>query len=287
MKTNLLLLDSYNNIENLLSFAFSFSNRFRRQLKIVYVFDIKWMSQSYMVGATAPIDAGMVHAEKTAREEFNVAEKKIKALVKDYLEHNMVQIPYEVETSELNRLGLVEAELEKNKDMMLLVSNHQSYTELSGGLISYPNMLEHAKCPVLVIPENISQVDLKNVVYASDYNPEDITSLKHLCKFLNESEHSQVTVLHNEKEMNFEEKMKWKGFGEIVKEEVDFDNFSFVLENRKDFVKSIEEYSSSHQTDLLVLMHEKKGFFEQLFSSSEVKNALTHFDKPLLVYHEK
>lgn len=287
MKTNLLLLDSYKNIENLLSFAFSFSNRFKRQLKIVYVLDLKWMSQSYMVGSTAPIDAGMAHAEKTAREQFNVAEKKIKSLVNEYLENNLVQVPYEVETSELNRLSIVESELEKNNDLMLLVSNHQSYAELSGRLISYLNIIEHVKCPVLVIPEDTSQVVLQNVVYASDYNPEDITSLRHLSNFLDDAGHSKITVLHNQSEMDFEEKMKWKGFSEIVKEEVDFDNFSFALENRKDFVNSIEEFSSTHNTDLLVLMHEKKGFFKQVFSSSEVKNALTHIDKPLLVYHEK
>eukprot|EP00764_Aduncisulcus_paluster_P013298 gnl/Carplike_NY0171/6694_a9197_197.p1 GENE.gnl/Carplike_NY0171/6694_a9197_197~~gnl/Carplike_NY0171/6694_a9197_197.p1 ORF type:complete len:170 (-),score=7.92 gnl/Carplike_NY0171/6694_a9197_197:580-1089(-) len=169
---------------------------------------------------------------------------------------------------------------------MLLVSNNQSYTELSGGLISYPNIVEHVKCPVFVIPENTSNVGFKNVVYATDYNPEDITSLRHLSRFLKQAEHAQITVLHNEKNIDFDEKIRWKGFSEIIKEEVDFDNFDFTLEDRKDFMTGIEEYSTTHKTDLLVLMHEKKGFFEQVFSSSEVKNVLTHFDKPVLVYHE-
>ena len=286
MKTNLLLLDSYKNIEDLLSFAFSFSNRFKRKLKIVYVFDLKWMSQSYMIGATAPIDAGLVHAEKTAREEFNVAESKIRSSVENYLKHNLVQIPYEIKTSELNRIDLVENELKEDNDLMLLVSNHQSYAELSGGLVKYPNIVEHVKCPVFVIPKSTSVVGFKNVVYATDYNPEDITSLKHLSKFLKQSEHAKITVLHNEKDVDFDEKMRWKGFSEIIKEEVDFDNFDFTLETCKDFMKGIEEYSATHKADLLVLMHEKKGFFEQVFSSSEVKNVLTHFDKPVLVYHE-
>ncbi len=287
MKTNLLLLDSYKNIESLLSFAFSFSNRFNRKLKIKYVFDFQWMSQAYMGGATASMNAGVVYAEKKAREEFGVAEAKIRSLAEEYLKHNLVKIPYEVSTSELNRIDLVDEEFKKDKDLMLLVSNNQSYAELSGGIISYPNIIEHVKCPVFVIPENTPQVMLKNVVYASDYNPEDINSLTHLCDFLKEAEHATVTILHNEKEVDFNEKMKWRGFGEIVKEEVDFDNFNFALETRKDVKKGIEEYSSANKTDLLVLMHEKKGFFEQVFSSSEVKNVLTHFNKPVLVYHEK
>ncbi|MCG6187890.1 universal stress protein [Maribellus maritimus] len=287
MKTNLLLLDSLKNSESLLSFAFSFSNRFRRKLKIIYVFDLKWMGQSYMSGATAPMDAGFIHAEKMARKEFEEAQTKLRAMVDEYLKHNLTQVPYEISTSELNRVDLVEEELKKDKDLMLLINNYQSYAELSGGLIHYPNIINDVKCPVFVIPEDTPHVILKDVVYATDYNPEDITSLKHLSTFLKQAEHTHIMVLHNEKEVDFDEKLKWKGFKEVVKEEVDFDNFDFTLESQEDFRKGIEDYSSEHKTDLLVLMHEKKGFFEQFFSSSDVKNVLTHFDKPVLVYHEQ
>ena len=287
MKTNLLLLDSYKNIESLLAFAFSFSNRFNRKLKIVYVFDLKWMSQSYMVGATAPMDAGLAHAEKTAGEEFRVAKRKIRSVVDEYLKHNLVQMPHEIVTSQVNRITLVEEEWKKDPDLMLLVSNHQSYAELSGGLISHPNIIEHVKCPVFIVPENTSHAILSEVVYATDYNPEDIASLKHLSAFLRLAEHARITVLHNAKDDSFNEKMKWKGFREIVREEVGADTIDFVLETQKDFFEGIEEYATNHNIDLLVLMHEKKGFFEQLFSSSEVKNVLTNFDKPVLVYHEK
>jgi nucleotide-binding universal stress UspA family protein len=286
MKTNLLLLDSYKNIESLLAFAFSFCNRFNRKLKIVYVFDLKWMSQSYMVGATAPMDAGLAHAEKTAGEEFRIAKRKIRSVVDEYLKHNLVQMPHEIVTSQVNRITLVEEEWKKDPDLMLLASNHQSYAELSGGLISHPNIIEHVKCPVFIIPENISHAVLKDVVYATDYNQEDITSLKHLSGFLKQVEHARITVLHNAKDNSFDEKMKWKGFCEIVREEVGADDIDFVLETQKDFFGGIEEYASNHNIDLLVLMHEKQGFFEQLFSSSEVKNVLTHFDKPVMVYHE-
>lgn len=286
MKTNLLLIDSFKNLENLLSFAFSFSNNYNRKLSIVYVFDLKWMN-SYMLGATAPMSAGLAQVEKAATEEFKTAEARIESAVEEYLKHNMIKIPYEIKSSKTNRISLVEEEIKKDKDLMLLISNHQSYSELSNGLIRYPNIIEHVKCPVFVIPENVTYIQPRNVVYATDYNPEDISSLKHLSKFLRNAEHVNITVLHNEQKLDFDEKIWWKGFKETIKEEVDFDNFAFVLEKRKDFLEGIEEYSSEHDTDLLVLMHEKKGFFDQIFSSSDVKNVLTNFDKPVLVYHEK
>ncbi|HKI89608.1 MAG TPA: universal stress protein [Draconibacterium sp.] len=287
MKTNLLLLDSYRNIENLVSFAFSFSNRFNRKLKITYVFDFSWMSQSYVVGATGPVDPSLVTAETQAKKEFDVAEKKIRGIVTEYMKHNAVKVPFEIGVSQINRIDLVNEELEQNQGMILLISNHQSYTELSDGLVGYPNIIEHAKCPVFVIPENTSLPVLKNVVYATGYNPEDITSLKHLSNFMKQSENTHITVLHNEKDYNFDEKLKWAGFKEIVKEEIDAKDFGFTLKTRKDFLRGIEEYTAENNPDLLVVLHENKGFFKHIFTSNEIKNVLTHFNKPVLVYHEK
>lgn len=43
MKTNLLLLHTYKNIEDLIHFAFRFSNRFKHKSEIYYVSDFNWM----------------------------------------------------------------------------------------------------------------------------------------------------------------------------------------------------------------------------------------------------
>ena len=287
MKTNLLLLDSYKNMENLISYAFSFSNRYNRNLKIVYVFDFSWMSSSYMVGATGTFDPSLVTAETHARKEFDVAEKKIREIAADYLKHNAIGITFEIEVTQTNRIELVNEELKKNPDLFLLISNHQSYTEISGGLVGYLNIIEHVKCPVFVIPEVSGLKMLKNVVYATDYNPEDVTSLKHLSNFLKQSENTHITVLHNERDYDFDERLKWEGFKEIVKEEMDTKDFGFELQIKKDFLMSIEEYTEENNPDLLVILKEKKGFFKQVFTSNETKNVLTHFNKPVLVYHEK
>jgi len=287
MKTNLLLLDSYRNIENLISFAFSFSNRHNRKLKIVYVFDFSWMSQSYVVSATGPVDPSLVAAETQAKKEFEVAETKIRGIAAEYMKHNAVKIPFEISVSQNSRINLVNEEVEENPGMFLIVSNHQSYTEISGGLIGYPDLIEHVKCPVFVIPENVNMAMLNNIVYATDYNPEDITSLKHLSDFMKKSENTHITVLHNERHYDFNEKLKWAGFKELLKEEMDTSNVDFTLKTRKDFINGIEEYTEEKNPDLLVILQEEKGFFEQIFTSNEIKNVLTHFNKPVLVYHQK
>ncbi len=286
MKTNLLLLDSYKNMEDLIAYAFSFSNRSKRSLKIVYVFDFEWMRQSFMVGSSGPIDPALVAVEKNAEKEFEVAESKIREVADDYMKKHAVKVPFDLKITEINRIDVVEEELDRSSDLILLISNHQSYSDATGGLIGYPNLIENVICPVFVIPENSRHAVLKEVVFATDFHEEDVEILKHLVELLHYSEGTNYTVLHNEKDAGFVEKIKWLGFREWIKEEIENKNLTFSLKIQKDIVSAIEEFSQETEPDLLVLLKEKKGFFEEVFSSNDTKSVLTHFHKPVLVYHQ-
>ncbi len=284
MKTNLLLLDSYYNLENLISTAFSFSKKFNYRLKIVYVFDFNWMRESYMVGgAGGTIDPSLVMVERNVREEFQIAENKIREAVEKPA--SVSNVPYDLAVSEINRIDLVNDELKENEETVLMISTHQSYTEASGGLIGYPNIVEHVKCPVFVIPENVSVLEFNHLVFATDYHPEDLAAIKHLISFAGEN--TTITVLHNSKEVEFHDNLKWLGFQKLCIDETGWQNFNFELMNEDDFQHSVEIYSKSQPLDLLAVVKEKRGFFRQIFTSSETKHLLTGFERPILVYHDK
>lgn len=287
MGTNLLLLDSYINIEDLIAYSFSFSNKTNRSLKIVYVFDFEWMRHSFLIGSVGPVDPKLVTVEKNAKKEFDVAEGKIREVAAEYMKEHSINIPFEIHVSELNRIDLVQDEAESISDLMLLISNHQSYSEASGGLVGYPNLVEHVECPVFVIPENIKKSVMNKIVYATNYHPEDIDSLKHLSALMKYYPDAGLTILHNERDHDFGEKLKWKGFMEFVRDETDIKNLDFSLKVKKDTLSAIEEYTKENDPDMLVILREKRGFIEEIFSGSETRSVLTHFHKPVLVYHER
>jgi nucleotide-binding universal stress UspA family protein len=286
MKTNLLLLDSSKNIEGLISYAFSLSNITKRKLKIGYVYDLKWMYQTYMSGSgfTSP---NMLVFEKRARKEFDGAETNIREKVAEYIRKHTLKVPFEIVVTESNRLEFIRAELQKEPNLMLIISNHLSYVESGVGIIGYSNIIEKAECPVIVIPENISTAKLKDVVYVTNYNPEDITSLKHLTGLMKHSENSHLTILHNDTDYDYSGKLKWTGFQTLVSTEIELEKVDFSFKLKNELLNVIEDYLKKHNIDLLVLLKEKKGFFEQIFGKHETKHVLTHLDKPVLVYHEK
>lgn len=285
MKTNLLLLDSYENMESLVDYAFSFSRTTKRQLKIFYVFDFEWMRQSYAVGSASVADPVLVNVQGNAKKEFEDAELRIKAIAEKYLNRHSADVPYAIHVSDKNRVDLMIHETDINPDLILLLSNHQSYAEASGGAMGYPNLINHLECPVFVIPDNYAFSRLNNIAFATNFHPEDLEALKHLSGLLPSSD-LNIFILHNEEHFGFEEKLKWKGFFELVKETIGIDSVVPVLKSEKKTLKALENFVGENDPDLLVVLKEKKGFFKEIFSTSNTKNVLTHFNKPVLVYHE-
>lgn len=274
-------------MDDLIAYAFQFSDRSNRKLKIIYVFDFDWMRQSFMIGSAAPLDPSMVVVEKNAREEFKKAETKIRETAGEFIKKHSVNVPFEIHISEINRIDTVQEEFEKEAGLILLISNHQSYSEASGGMIGYPNLVEHVRCPVFVIPEPVKYSVVKKVVYATNYHPEDIESLKHLKGLLKDVPDIDFTILHNQIDHDFGEQLKWIGFQELVKQQTGIEEPEFIMGAEKDMVDAIEAYDKKNNPDLLVVLKEERGFFQELFRSSETKSVLTHFHKPVLVYHEK
>ena len=200
MKTNLLILDTLRNMENLISTGFSLSTQLNRKLKITYIFDFSWIGSGEFVGATAPnIDTSMITVEKEIRKDFEKAEGEIRRIVGTYLEQQTQTVPYEIETVEASRLDYINKVHNEEKDLLLLMSNFNSYTGYSTGRINYPNMIDRVECPVLIIPDDVKTLSFNKLVYLTALHPEDITALHHLTALFNGDEAVSLTIFHNKK----------------------------------------------------------------------------------------
>src|SRR5690606_38395277 len=114
MKSNLLLLDSFKDAESLIGYAFSFSNRTNRQLKIVYIYDYEWMQKLFSTGKVIEDNPLFINAQTSARKEYENAEIKLRYIMDDYLKRHSVDVPMEIILSNNNRVDLIQNEIEKN-----------------------------------------------------------------------------------------------------------------------------------------------------------------------------
>lgn len=286
MKTNLLLIDSFQNMEYLVAYAFSFSHRTNRQLKIIYVYDFERMQQAHHVASAAEPDPILVNVHAQAKKEFEGAELKITEVISNYLKNHSVDVPVEFVISEEKRLDILDSEIRKYPDVVLLTSDTQSYVITAGGLAGYPNLVDSLRCPVLIIPENTKYASLKHVLYASDFHRDDIFYIRKLKALLHQPD-LQITILHNDTNISHDEDARWQNLLKHVRAEEGFQSITPVLKKKSILLDAVQECINENHPDLLVLLKENKGFLKEIFIPANTKNMTAHINIPVLVVHEK
>ncbi|WP_372775830.1 hypothetical protein [Mangrovibacterium sp.] len=288
MKTNVLLLDTLKNLEALIYSAFSISNQQKRKLKIVYIEDFNWVSSANYLGVTPPnMEVGLQYAQTQIKSDYEKAEAEIKRITTKYQSQNPRTIPFEYDVRECSRMEYIDEMVKQEQDLLLMMSNYSSVSESPGGIINFPNILDRVSCPVLVIPDNQQYLKFETLIYATAMHPEDITAIKNMVGLFGESKEMKLQVFHHCKKVDFDVRIKWLGFQTLLKNSIPGCSPEFYLSKGKDVETDLDAYVRAENPDLIVALKERKGFFEEIFSSSHTHELIKLFNKPVLVYHEQ
>jgi nucleotide-binding universal stress UspA family protein len=141
--------------------------------------------------------------------------------------------------------------------------------------------LKHCKVPLLGVPHEYSFIDLKEVLFATNYESGNqqagLTFLNNLC-----SSHLSRLVFLNAYYGIALNDAKKKNKKEL---ELFFERDAHVTElcNGMDVYEAIENYHLQHVIDLLVLVHTSHNFFENLLFTPVVKKIVHHAEVPFLI----
>lgn len=180
-------------------------------------------------------------------------------------------------------------DLEERVKPDLLVSG----TKGSGSLFSAKllgmntlDMINKIHCPVLVVPPNYKFSKLESIVYATDYQFEDIDHAEFVVKLakLNGAKLSFVHVSHDEKKVASDnELMDW--FQEMIEDEIDYPKTEFNILLDTDTGEALEYYAKSRHVDLMCLAMRQKSPLVQFFSYSNTYKLVADALVPVLVFH--
>ena len=176
----------------------------------------------------------------------------------------------------------------KKSQISFVLTSAQSDNQF---LINDRNMdiIRKIEKPVWIVPEEVSFSTVSSIVYATDYNEEDISTMKRLTDIARIN-NAKISALHIDSESGFREKAANSGFMNMVREQVgypDIEVTALLRENGNSLHDSIATYARQVNADLIVTLKENKGFFERLFSRSETKKLIGSAEIPVLVFHEK
>ncbi len=208
--------------------------------------------------------------------------KNLRKFVADHLPDSYKDIEFEYEARiAYPGEGIVKAALETEPD--LIVMGMRDRTNDIGARFgsSAFDTIREVKCPVLAIPPAMDFVPIKNLVYAVDFEFEDLPVINNLLQW-GQVLQTDVHILHvferGEQEQVVKDKMS-------VLSGAYFDNprLHFDLLKGK-FQEVIDDYLEEKAAGALVMLSHRRRFLERVFLPSKTIKMARKLNLPLLVY---
>ena len=174
---------------------------------------------------------------------------------------------------------------ERDIDFIVMGTQGASgYKEATVGSHS-TEVITRVKCPVLVIPENASYREPKNITFPTDFNisykNKVIHTLKQVCHF-NES---ALSVLYlSKKSEDLTERQE--GNKAYLKEQLLEIDHSFHYTRNDTLEEAVQSFVTSHDTQMITMMAKNLNFFQHILFHPLAKKISYHKEIPFLVLHE-
>ena len=146
------------------------------------------------------------------------------------------------------------------------------------------HLIEKGPCPILCIPSDASHVPIKNIVYATDFEEEDVYAIRKLAEMADQLDaHIHVVHISTKEEYKGEMQMEW--FKEMLHKKVTYKRMDFELLSTEDVFNTLRIYLGDKNADLMVMLERKhKSIIKKWFHQDLVKKMESYGRVPLLSF---
>lgn len=140
-----------------------------------------------------------------------------------------------------------------------------------------------ALCPVWVIPLSAPIHLPQNILYAADFQENEVLAMHKLLEIANPlGSNCQVVHIHEYFDLNIAHEVEETE--ELLKEEFEAENLKVKSLNRIDIVHALETYIKTNKPDVLALAIHEKSFFKDFFNPSISKHFVQEAQLPILIF---
>lgn len=277
MKTIIFATDYSKNAVTAIKYAHGLSSKLGANLLVIHVYNLPMM-------LGLEFDIFYDELEKTTQKENNA---KLKNFCKKHLGKDLAGM--NVKTEAFENLSVAHGILLKaatNKALMIVIGmkKESAIKELFMGDTSM-SLIEKAPCPVLLVPKNATE-DLNKIVYATDFEQEDIGAIYKLAQIANKFD-AKITVIHIAPNINGDANIKMEWFKEMVEQKVTYKKIKFKVLFSEEIFGTLKVYLDSNNIDMVAMLErEKSGFLKKLFQRDMVKEMESFGKIPLLSFNE-
>ncbi len=283
METILAIIKEPGKAEDFIVYSASLAHDLKYKLHLAFIQE----PSEFTLGQPppSPAYASFIKAQKVRAEnalkQFEMQVKRLPDTIKD-----AISVDYSAEYADT--VIFINEFVSNDKAHMVIMEEDEEKTFWSGSSTEM-HVLNNADCPVWVIPNKSKYTPFKEIIYANDFQEEDLLTLQKLVD-LTHALSPSITALHITDNTGFDERVKEAGFDEIVRSKIDYRRISVIsLKEDKDepAAQLINSYAHRVNADLLVLLKENRSFIEKLFTSDPTLKIIREISLPVLVFRHK
>ncbi|SIR21237.1 universal stress protein [Maribacter ulvicola] len=277
MKTILYCTDYSENSIAALKYAYHMAKQMKTRLVISHVFDYP------TILGTDNLDEPFPHLDETAHKShrFKLEEFCDEHLGKSWQDPTIILEAFE-DKSVVH--GIMAVAVEWHAYLIVLgIKGGSAIREMIMGS-NTKHLIEKAPCPVLSIPSDASYMPIKNIVYATDFEEEDVYAIRKLVEMA-QPLMATINVVHISTKDEYKGDMQLEWFKEMLGEKVTYELIEFKLLFTEDVFESLRVYLGDTNADLVVMLERAhKGILKNIFHKDLVKKMESYGRVPLLSF---
>jgi nucleotide-binding universal stress UspA family protein len=168
-------------------------------------------------------------------------------------------------------------------DLIIMGTRGRGEKDMLTGKVS-SKVVQNATCRILTVPRDAKYHGFDNILYATDFNDEDLKDIERLIDLLS-SYKPMIHCLHvdtENREAEVSKKLdKLKSYFDLHFQQTKI-KFEYACDDH--FLDCVNRYVKENKIDMIAIVHRRKGFLKRLFVKDHTRELLFHSDVPLYIF---
>jgi len=284
MKTIWALINEPGNAMEFIRYTVRLAKDIHAGVQLLYVQN----PAAFPLGTPDSIGDEVVEVQQNLLEIAGAAEKTLDKMIREIEAEIPLDNPVEFHSELGNAASVLEDKVSKGAADMVMLQG-QSDESFWARTSTNMDIIRNVHCPIWVVAPHTEYRPLKQIIYATDYQEEDIPTLKRLVA-LTAPFSPEITALHIVDDKDFKDKVQETGFDEIIRQKTGSDKIVMkTIQEKKDLDMPdiINDLAARIDADLVVVLKENRHFLERIFKRSFTRKLIRQAKLSVLVFHEK
>lgn len=275
MKTILYATDCTKNDVSALKYAYRFSCIMKTELHVIHAYDLPPVNLSVIQSSD--------HLKKRMQQEqLEIVAKFCKTHLKNEFRENPIKI-HVVENSSVEQAILDTCKSLKPHLIVLGMKDEHSHRGFFSSNIAN-ELLDKTDLPILMIPNGLIYQNISTIVYATDFEEEDIKPIKILSKILRPF-NALIEVVHVYNTDTTTAKEKMLRFKSMLLEHVSYEEITFKTVASTKIKSGLISVIDNEKANILAMLERKHEIrLDNIFHKDLVKEMEAHVNIPILAF---